>query len=327
MPSKEDFKSYGIDEYSAQDKAPYTLGNLSFKGSVGEVYKGVEKIHNYKEGRIVAIKRIDLFKTKKEDQIHAARECRILRGLDHPNIVKFEAAYHVEAEELLFLVISPRAPVTLLDFIENIDKNNRSSKCPWYSFGFLPPMLQIIRQLMEGLNYLHTLDVPIKHKDLKPQNILLHYTKVDPFVRPIIIDFNISKEIIPGMHTTHPYTYMYQAPEQTGGKPTTTKSNVFSLGCCLTLIEGILLAGRLGVRKVHDAVTDSKTGQFATSTDDVNEILDNMINKFFAKESESCPDSATGKVARLKRFDSELDIRVCNKSRTYKSVSEDIIII
>jgi serine/threonine protein kinase len=188
-------------------------------------------------------------------------------------------------------------------------------------------MLQIIRQLMEGLNYLHTLDVPIKHKDLKPQNILLHYTKVDPFVRPIIIDFNISKEIIPGMHTTHPYTYMYQAPEQTGGKPTTTKSDVFSLGCCLTLIEGILLAGRLGVRKVHDAVTDSKTGQFATSTDDVNEILDNMINKFFLKESESCPDSATGKAARLKRFDSELDVRVCNKSRTYKSVSEDIIII
>lgn len=331
MLSKQELKSSGIHEYSTQEEAPYALRKLVFEGSVGEVYRGVEKIHDKsKVGRVVAVKKVNLFKMEREDQVHAARECRILRGLDHPNIVTFEAAYYVEGAELLFLVTSPWAPVTLDVFIQDIDETNQSPKCPWYSFGFLPPMLQIIRQLMEGLDYLHTRHPPIKHKDMKPENILLQPIQLDPFVKPIIIDFNINKEVIPGMNTPRTYTYMYQAPEQINGTATTIKSDVFSLGCCLTFIEGILLSGRVGVREVYHAVTDRESAQFATNLGEVNEILDNMTNKSFPKESESRPDSATALfhkdlrrlVKRMVALRPESRPRISKALRKFKKIEE-----
>lgn len=167
-----------------------------------------------------------------------------------------------------------------------------SPKCPWFSFGSLSPLLHIMRRLMEGLEYLHTLEIPIKHKDIKAENILLRESTSTPFVEPIIIDFGISKEVIPSMDTTDIYTYTYRPPEQAQKQPTTTKSDVFCLGCVFTMIEGIMLDGQNGGRIVYGKATQG-SACFADNLGLIHHFLDNQVSNLSLGNSLSSSDSNT----------------------------------
>ncbi len=65
-------------------------------------------------------------------------------------------------------------------------------------------------QLAQVLNYLHTLETPIVHCDLKPSNIMVTYDN-----RLVLIDFGISKQGFADNEATG-ITYGYAAPEQFG---------------------------------------------------------------------------------------------------------------
>ena len=145
---------------------------------------------------------------------------------------------------------------------------------------------------MEGLEYLHTLEIPIKHKDIKAENILLRESTSTPFVEPIIIDFGISKEVIPSMDTTDIYTYTYRPPEQAQKQPTTTKSDVFCLGCVFTMIEGIMLDGQNGGRIVYGKATQG-SACFADNLGLIHHFLDNQVSNLSLGNSLSSSDFNT----------------------------------
>lgn len=139
------------------------------------------------------------------------------------------------------------------------------------------------------MEYLHTLEPLIKHKDLKPDNILLLPLSSFPLVRLIIADFGISKDIIPGTQTTyHLYTYPYRTPEQVDIKGTTTKSNVYQLGCCLILTEGVLHSGRVGFRRVYNMAIEEtlvnlgNSCRFAGNLASINGFFDAKIRELFS---------------------------------------------
>jgi serine/threonine protein kinase len=217
--------------------------------------------------------------------------------------------------------------------MRNIHANNTSSICPWYTFGLLEPWPELIRQLMEGLEYLHTRDPPIKHKDLKPDNILLLCLPSHPFVQPIIADFSISKPFTPGARTTdHPYTYMYRTPEQGEGKGTTTKSDVYQLGCCLLLIEGVLCSGREGFRHVYCMAIEEtpeelyNSCRFAGNIASIRGFLDAKISEFSHANPSHPLTLFRTKLRVLVRHMVELDPkdRLCISSalRIFKRINE-----
>ena len=136
-----------------------------------------------------------------------------------------------------------------------------------------------MRQCLSRLEYLHSQRPnPIRHKDIKPHNILLSFESQiseRPGVRPIIIDFGISKEHIDGATTANMGTYEYKAPQQIKKQSPTLASDVFSLGCCFTLIEGVLRPWP-GLLAVYNAAMDTDTCQFANNTTLVNSVLQDL---------------------------------------------------
>lgn len=80
------------------------------------------------------------------------REIKILRMLDHPNIVRLKQA--LRKKGIVFLIFE-YCPYNLLEVIE---KNPQ---------GLDPEMVkQIIYQLLKGIAYMHSLNV--MHRDIKP---------------------------------------------------------------------------------------------------------------------------------------------------------------
>jgi len=272
---KEELESHGITWHKTEEEL-YTREDLPVaEGSVGRVFKALFR------AQVVAVKMIKLTRMTEAAQLCAVREFRILKDLQHPNVLRGLAGYYVDSKKSIVLVTTPWAPVTLYDFMEDINESNLSPMCPWYTFGPLKPWPEIIRQLMEGLQYLHTREPPIKHRDLTPANILVHHSSSDPFPQLIIADFSISKEVVANTQTTRVYTYIFRTPEQREEKGTTTKSDVFQLGCCFIFMESVLYSGGEGFLQLHDMVIGDNAEKVAGFDDNLARLhvfLDQKIS-------------------------------------------------
>ncbi|PVF94194.1 kinase-like protein [Serendipita vermifera] len=96
----------------------------------------------------------------------------------------------------------------------------------------LEERLDLLRGAIEGAAYLHLLEPPIVHGDIKPANIL-----IDQYGVPKLCDFGLSSILWEGAsgHTTttaHTGTERYLAPELvvSVGRPT-RESDVYAMGC------------------------------------------------------------------------------------------------
>jgi serine/threonine protein kinase len=234
-----------------ETESPYskTPGGQGFHGQFIIVYKASRK----REGNRYISTPLQTFAVKEirsnsPNKLNAVKEeIKKLRGLAHPNILVLEEAYYYRSDPCtVFLATLPWAPVSLEIFLTGLRK--RKSTPGWYRPGHLEPWPSIIKQCLEGLNYLHNQPKPIKHKDLKPHNILLLEEIVPitrlPQVRPIIADFGISKHWVSGGWTENLGTYVFKAPEQLSGDPDSSvlESDIWSLGCCFAFILALLHA-------------------------------------------------------------------------------------
>ena len=92
----------------------------------------------------------------KHKLIEIAKEVEIIRGLDHPNIVKIYESF--VDHKYLYIVTEYVKGGELFD---EIIRRKRFTEEDWAC---------IIKQVLEVVNYLHLNN--IAHKDLKPENIL-----------------------------------------------------------------------------------------------------------------------------------------------------------
>jgi serine/threonine protein kinase len=81
--------------------------------------------------------------------------------------------------------------------------------------------------LTNGLAFIH--HHTIRHKDIKPQNILIHEGRVVYTDFGIALDANEQSTTTTGM--SEAFTRRYCAPEVANNQPRNRKSDVFSLGC------------------------------------------------------------------------------------------------
>lgn len=178
-----------IHPYATTDEVPYRVDSSvnPSSGSFGTVQK-VE--HDQLESSFARKSFQNVFSESERKLI--LREIGILEVCLHPNIVEFVEAYQVSDQpDTIHLVMSPWAPFTLLQFLRS--PATRQVMCPWFRNDCPDSRACVYRmmyELSDAVAYLHGLS--IKHKDIKPDNILLQH-KGTHQIRPLLADVGTSK--------------------------------------------------------------------------------------------------------------------------------------
>ena len=214
----------------AAELRDYQLGDCLGKGAFGSVYRAL----NMGTGETVAVKQIKLGDLKKSELRVITSEIDLLKGLDHPNIVKYHG--FVKTADSLNII---------LEYCENGSLHSISK-----NFGKFPENLVglYMSQVLRGLYYLH--EQGVIHRDIKGANIL---TTKQGMVK--LADFGVATRTATqttAMQESNesnvvgtPYWMAPEVIEMTTSP--TPASDIWSLGC--TVIE--LLDGKPPYHKMQ----------------------------------------------------------------------------
>jgi serine/threonine protein kinase len=147
-------------------------------------------------------------------------EAGLLMKLNNSNLLLPKAIEYFEENGRQYLVMQ-FVPGT------NLDEILKKKKMPFIE----SEALHYIDQICSTLEYLHSHNPPIIHRDIKPQNII-----IDPIdKKAYLVDFGISK-IHSGEQTIiggRGYTPGFSPPEQYSNKGTNHRSDIYALGATL----------------------------------------------------------------------------------------------
>jgi len=209
-------------------------------------------------GKEVAIKIIDKTQLNPGSLQKLFREVRIMKTLDHPNIVKLFQV--IETEKTLYLVMEYASGGEVFDYL--VLHGRMKEKEARAKF----------RQIVSAVQYCH--QKKIIHRDLKAENLLL-----DSEMNIKIADFGFSNEFVPGNKLdTFCGSPPYAAPELFQGKKYDgPEVDVWSLGVILyTLVSGSLPFDGSTLRELRERVLRGKYRiPFYMSTD-----CENLLKKF-----------------------------------------------
>ncbi|MFN2145265.1 MAG: serine/threonine-protein kinase, partial [Anaerolineales bacterium] len=190
----------------------YRILEILGQGGMGAVYHAKDDnldVH-------VAVKE-NLF-TSDEYSRQFRREANILATMRHPNLPRVIDHFEIEGQ----------GQYMVMDFIEGEDLRQRMDRV-----GSLMDEEVIIigAAICDALEYLHTRNPIILHRDIKPGNI-----KINPTGEVYLVDFGLAK-IVDGSQVTttgaRAMTPGYSSPEQYGTARTDERSDIYSLGATL----------------------------------------------------------------------------------------------
>ena len=178
---------------------------------MGAVYRATDQ----KFGTRVAIKETFYGDTDLAEAFE--REARLLNGLHHP-ILPHVSDYFTE-DGGHFLV---------MEYIDGEDLSAILKR------GVIFPPSSVIHwaiEILDGLDYLHSQDPPVIHRDIKPNNL-----KLTPRGKIVLLDFGMAKETSSntlGARSVFGYSRRYSPLEQIEGSGTDARSDIFSLGASM----------------------------------------------------------------------------------------------
>jgi len=200
----------------------YRIDKQIGQGGMGAVYVATDERFN----SMVAIKETLCM----DDNFRKAieREARLLNSLKHAALPR--VSDHFEENDSQFLV---------MEFIPGDDLS-----CILETKGEPFDVEQVLRwadQLLDALDFLHNQEIPVVHRDIKPQNL-----KVTPQGQVILLDFGLAKgNPTDAGHQTAAksifgYSRNYASLEQIQGTGTDPRSDIYSLSATLYhLLTGV----------------------------------------------------------------------------------------
>ncbi|KAF2655618.1 kinase-like protein [Lophiostoma macrostomum CBS 122681] len=194
----------------------------------------VVRVRHKLSGKQFACKRIlrdNSIKRQRDQLIEFEQEVTALKRINHHHFVSFVASFTDLTS--FSLILNPVAKDVLKSMLE---RQNRDQPLP-------PADISVLRHafgcLATALACLH--EQRVRHKDIKPGNILLSDGRV------YLCDFGIARDWSKSENSTTEgdvlkFTRRYCAPEVFVRDPRNTKSDIFSLGCVylemITVIKG-----------------------------------------------------------------------------------------
>lgn len=243
---------------SSADEQPH-IGNYRLLKTIGKGnFAKVKLARHILTGREVAIKIIDKTQLNPTSLQKLFREVRIMKILNHPNIVKlFEV---IETEKTLYLVMEYASGGEVFDYL--VAHGRMKEKEARAKF----------RQIVSAVQYCH--QKHIVHRDLKAENLLL-----DADMNIKIADFGFSNEFtLSNKLDTFCGSPPYAAPELFQGKKYDgPEVDVWSLGVILyTLVSGSLPFDGQNLKELRERVLRGKYRiPFYMSTD-----CENLLKRF-----------------------------------------------
>ncbi|RKP36258.1 kinase-like domain-containing protein [Dimargaris cristalligena] len=205
----------------------YELANKLGEGTFGEVTKARHR----STGQMVALKRI--FVQSENDGVHitSIREIKILKSLDHPNVVPLidiaiERGNFALRQRANIYMVFPYMDHDLTGLLEN----------PAVRFT-LPQIKCYMKQLLSGMHYLHS--QKILHRDIKASNLLINNQGT-----LCIADYGLARAYDPDAnekYTNCVVTRWYRPPELLLSESRYTSAiDMWAIGCVL----GEMLRGK-----------------------------------------------------------------------------------
>ncbi|MCI4385813.1 hypothetical protein PGIGA_G00055070 [Pangasianodon gigas] len=225
---------------SLSDEHPH-IGNYRLLKTIGKGnFAKVKLARHILTGREVAIKIIDKTQLNPTSLQKLFREVRIMKSLNHPNIVQlFEV---IETEKTLYLVMEYASGGEVFDYL--VAHGRMKEKEARAKF----------RQIVSAVHYCH--QKKIVHRDLKAENLLLD---ADSNIK--IADFGFSNEFTLGSKLdTFCGSPPYAAPELFQGKKYDgPEVDIWSLGVILyTLVSGSLPFDGQNLKELRERVLRGK---------------------------------------------------------------------
>ncbi|KAI4895750.1 hypothetical protein NFI96_024055, partial [Prochilodus magdalenae] len=240
------------------DEQPH-IGNYRLLKTIGKGnFAKVKLARHVLTGKEVAVKIIDKTQLNSSSLQKLFREVRIMKLLNHPNIVKLFQV--IETEKTLYLVMEYASGGEVFDYL--VAHGRMKEKEARAKF----------RQIVSAVQYCH--QKGIVHRDLKAENLLL-----DADMNIKIADFGFSNEFTLGKKLdTFCGSPPYAAPELFQGKKYDgPEVDVWSLGVILyTLVSGSLPFDGQNLKELRERVLRGKYRiPFYMSTD-----CENLLKKF-----------------------------------------------
>jgi serine/threonine protein kinase len=191
----------------------YRIAEILGQGGMASVYRAVDE----NLGVDVAVKE-NLFTTDEYSR-QFRREAIILANLRHPNLPRVTDHFVIEVQ----------GQYLVMDYIEGEDLRQRLDR-----LGPLPDDEVIIlgAAVCDALAYMHSLNPPVLHRDIKPGNV-----KITPQGKIFLVDFGLAKVVqSTSLATTtgaRAMTPGYSPPEQYGTAHTDARTDIYSLGATL----------------------------------------------------------------------------------------------
>ena len=159
------------------------------------------------------------------------REAETLKALAHPAIPRYLDYLEIDEPDSKSFAL-----VQIYVEGKTLEQHLRSGRT--FSGNELK---ELVKSLLEILNYLHKQNPPVIHRDIKPSNILLHSRSGHSVGKVYLVDFgSVQNQAAKfGGTITVVGTYGYMAPEQFGGR-SVPASDLYGLGATLIyLVTGL----------------------------------------------------------------------------------------
>jgi len=244
-------------------KGRYELKELLGQGGMGSVYRAHDEVLKCN----VAVKMIRDKPDPTALQLFR-RECEVLTGLNHPNIVPILDLGEFEQDgEMRPFFVMPLLPGSTLD---------RMIKGPGQLT--IKRSVDVLTQVCRGLSAAH--EKGLVHRDLKPGNI---FVMPDDSVE--IIDFGVAHMTSSGATVEQKGTLLYMAPELLEMKAPSPLSDIFALGVmAYQMFARRRPFERPTEREIIEAIMHETPPSITDLDPSVNQVISRVIHKAMAKQ-------------------------------------------